>query len=252
MNLLKASVFIFSALFVVLALVAPAFSQVSTGTITGRAIDPSGALMPGVDVTITSPAMIGGARSAVTDELGTYRFTLLAIGVYRVSFALPGFKTLNIDGVNVTVGTTVTINGTMEVSTLAEEVTVTSQAPTIDLEAATVRVNWNLQKFDNIPYGGSLRSLTALLPGFRVTNYDVGGSGMGTGTELAGNAYGYSGGSYLTFDGMPQSSHYSDLGSYEEVQIVTAGKGSAEPGGIRQPRGQVGRQHFPREGFDQL
>ena len=52
----------------------------------------------GVEVTITSPAMIGGARSAITDEQGTYRFTLLAVGVYRVTFALQGFKTLNIDG----------------------------------------------------------------------------------------------------------------------------------------------------------
>jgi hypothetical protein len=226
---LRAKVSLFPVLVLVLACSAPSLAQVSTGTITGRAVDGSGALIPGVEVTIASPAMIGGARSAVTDEQGTYRFTLLAVGVYRVAFALQGFKTLNIDGVNVTVGTNMTINGNMEVSTMAEEVTVTSQAPLIDLEAATVGVNWGVQKFDNIPYGGSLRSLTSLLPGFRVTNYDVGGSGMGTGTELSGNAYGYSGSSYLTFDGMPQSSHYSDLGSYEEVQVVTAGKGAEAP-----------------------
>src|SRR5262245_24411444 len=181
---LRAKVSLFAALVLVLVCAAPLLAQVSTGTITGRAVDGSGALIPGVEVTITSPAMIGGARSAVTDEQGTYRFTLLAVGIYRVTFALQGFKTLNIDGVNVTVGTTMTINGNLEVSTMAEEVTVTSQAPLIDLEAATVGVNWGVQKFDNIPYGGSLRSLTSLLPGFRVTNYDVGGSGMGTGTEL--------------------------------------------------------------------
>ena len=217
------------ALILVLACTASSFAQVSTGTLTGRAMDASGALIPGVEVTITSPAMIGGARSGVTDEQGAYRFTLLAIGVYRVSFALQGFKTLNIEGVDVTVGTTRTVNGTMEVSTVAEEVTVTSQAPTIDLEAATVGVNWDLQKFENIPYGRSLRSLTSLLPGFRVTSYDVGGTGMGSGTSLSGNAYGYSGGNYQTFDGMPQGAHYSDLGSYEEVQIVAAAKGAEAP-----------------------
>src|SRR5262249_52448081 len=148
---------------------------------------------------------------------------------YRVSFALSGFKTLNIEGVEVEVGTVRTINGTMQVSTVSEEVTVTSQAPTIDLEAATVGVNWDKEKFDNIPYGRSLRSLTSLLPGFRVTSYDVGGSGMGSGTELAGTAYGYNASSYLTFDGMPQSSHYSDLGTYEEVQVVAAAKGAEAP-----------------------
>ena len=72
----------------------------------------SGALIPGVEVTISSPSMIGGTRSAVTDEQGSYRFTELVPGVYRVTFALPGFKTLNIDGVPVAAGATRTINGT--------------------------------------------------------------------------------------------------------------------------------------------
>src|SRR5690242_8685215 len=89
---------------VVLLLAIPAFSQVQTGAITGRATDGSGALIPGVEVSITSPAMIGGARTAPTDELGVYRFTLLPPGTYRVSFSLPGFKTLNIEGVNVPAG----------------------------------------------------------------------------------------------------------------------------------------------------
>src|SRR5437764_7962339 len=130
------SVLVIMCLAIVLA--APAYSQnQSTGAITGRATDTSGALIPGVEVTVTSPAMIGGARNAVTDEQGSFRFTLLSPGTYRVSFALTGFKTLNLDGVDVSAGSTRTINGTMDVATVAEEVTVTSQAPAIDLEAAT-------------------------------------------------------------------------------------------------------------------
>src|SRR4051794_39138704 len=83
-------------------LAVPAYSQnQSTGAITGRATDTSGALIPGEDVTITSPAMIGGARNAVTDEQGSFRFTLVPPGTYRVSFALTGFKILNLDGVDV-------------------------------------------------------------------------------------------------------------------------------------------------------
>src|SRR6478735_10369667 len=104
-------VVLFAFLVLVLCFAAPAFAQTQqTGTITGRATDGSGALIPGVEVSITSPAMIGGARSAPTDETGSYRFTLLAPGTYRVTFALPGFKTLNIDGVTVAAGTTMTIN----------------------------------------------------------------------------------------------------------------------------------------------
>src|SRR5262245_32141680 len=87
-----------------LAVVAPAVQggtalaqAVTTGGITGRAIDDAGLVLPGVTVTITSPAMIGGSRFTTTDEQGQYRFTLLTPGTYRVSFALPGFVTLNVD-----------------------------------------------------------------------------------------------------------------------------------------------------------
>src|SRR5688500_3913871 len=62
------------AMLIVLLPLAPAFSQALTGTITGRALDSSGGVLPGVDVSISSPAMIGGARTAVTDDQGVYRF----------------------------------------------------------------------------------------------------------------------------------------------------------------------------------
>src|ERR1051326_224085 len=139
---------LFFSVCVALALFAiPGFPQSqTTGTITGRAQDSSGALIPGVEITITSPAMIGGARTAVTDETGTYRFTLLPAGTYRVSFALAGFKTLNVDGNNVEPNKTITVNGTMQVASTSEEVTVTSQVPAIDLEAATVAVNFDVHK----------------------------------------------------------------------------------------------------------
>src|SRR5690349_14428903 len=65
---------------VILVLAAPVFAQAPTGGITGKAVDGSGALIPGVEVSISSPAMIGGSRSAPTDETGTYRFTLLPPG----------------------------------------------------------------------------------------------------------------------------------------------------------------------------
>src|SRR5262245_32344873 len=150
----------------ILLLTLPAFSQTQTsGAATARALDTSGALIPGVEVPISSPAMIGGTRSAITDEQGSYRFTELVPGVYRVSFGLAGFKTLNIDGIPVAAGATRTVNGNMEVATVAEEVTVTSTAPTIDLEAATVAVNWSQQKLDELPYARSIKSLTTMIPG---------------------------------------------------------------------------------------
>lgn len=108
---------LFAVLVLILALGMPGLAQ-TTGTITGRAMDSSGALIPGVEVSVASPALIGGARTAITNEQGNYRFTQLAGGNYTVTFSLPGFKTLNIEGVRVGVGATATVNGSLEVEGL--------------------------------------------------------------------------------------------------------------------------------------
>ena len=81
MILKRSSIRLILTCIIVLGLAAPAFPQaVTTGTISVRATDGSGAVIPGVEVTVGSPAMIGGTRSGVTDEQGTYRFTELVIG----------------------------------------------------------------------------------------------------------------------------------------------------------------------------
>src|SRR5688500_20397894 len=78
------------ALMLVGVLARGAEAQEQTGTITGRATDSSGAALPGVTVSVTSPNLIGGARTAVTNEQGVYRMTLLPGGVYAVKFELTG------------------------------------------------------------------------------------------------------------------------------------------------------------------
>jgi hypothetical protein len=203
-----------------------AFGQAATGAITGRATDDSGGALPGVTVSITSPNMIGGARTAVSDEQGAYRFTLLPGGVYVVKFELPGFSALNIEGVTVNAGATMTINGQLKVASLEETVTVTSQAPTIDLESANVAVNWDQQRLDDIPYSRSLTGLVALIPGLYATSYDVGGSSFGTGSGPAARTFGRAGGNVVSYDGMIWDQTYGDFGTYEEAQITTAAKGA--------------------------
>jgi hypothetical protein len=209
-----------------LAMTVPLWAQSQTGAITGRATDTSGGALPGVTVSITSPNMIGGARTSVTDAEGVYRFTALPGGVYVVTFDLPGFNTLIIEGVQVNAGATMTINGRMDVASLQETVTVTSQAPTIDLEAAQVAVNWDQQKLDDIPYSRSLTGLVALIPGLYATSYDVGGSSFGTGSGPAARTFGRAGGNVVSYDGMIWDQTYGDFGTYEEAQITTAAKGA--------------------------
>src|SRR5436190_17762600 len=95
--------------------VLPAWAQQQTGSISGRAIDASGGALPGVSVSIASDNLIGGARTAISDEQGTYRFTLLPGGKYTVTFALSGFTTLNISDVSLSAGAAATVNGKLEV-----------------------------------------------------------------------------------------------------------------------------------------
>src|SRR5438034_6889038 len=69
-----------------------AAGQASGGSIIGQAKDESGAVLPGVSVTATSPALQVGSVSTVTDERGEYRITPLPIGSYTVSYELSGFQ----------------------------------------------------------------------------------------------------------------------------------------------------------------
>ena len=214
------------AIALLLAGATPAWPQTATGAITGRALDEGGLVLPGATITITSPAMIGGGRTDVSDDQGAYRFTLLVPGTYRVSFALPGFTTLNVDDVIVGAGATMTITGTMKLGTLSEEVTVTNEAPTIDLEAATVGVNWSKENMEALPWGKSLPSLVGMIPGLYATQYDVGASTMGGTAAPPSRTYGKSGGNVAMYDGVVFDQFFGDFGSYDEIQITSAAKGA--------------------------
>ena len=94
---------VFSALAMALSLSAPAFAQgggaSSTGTIQGRVADAQGAVLPGVTVTATSPALIQ-PQTTVTSETGNYRFPAVPPGTYELTFELAGFNTLKRSGIS--------------------------------------------------------------------------------------------------------------------------------------------------------
>src|SRR5215467_972564 len=102
-----------------------------TGEIFGKATDQSGAVLPGVTVTLTAPTLLQ-PQVAVTSETGTYQFPRLDIGVYTVKFELTGFKTVVNEGVRVTVGFSAQVNGQMGISQVQETITVTGASPIVD------------------------------------------------------------------------------------------------------------------------
>jgi carboxypeptidase family protein len=218
--------FLLATLLASLALSSTAFAQAITGTITGRALDSSGGVLPGVEVSVSSPALIGGARTTFTDDQGVYRVTQLPSGVYRVAFRLSGFRSLNIDAVTLGVGSTMTIAGTLEIDTLSEEVTVISDTPVIDLQATTVGVNWDEKQMEDLPYGRGVRGLARLVPGLSPTQFDVGGNTVGGSTTTGARNYGRSGEELIKFDGVVWDQFFGDYNTYEQVQISSAAKGA--------------------------
>src|SRR5438128_4434045 len=101
--------------------------------IAGVVRDTSGAVLPGVTVEASSPALIEKVRSATTDAQGLYQIVDLRPGLYTVTFALPGFTTVKREGIELTGSFTATVNAELKVGSLEETVTVTGQSPTVDI-----------------------------------------------------------------------------------------------------------------------
>src|SRR5258706_15397437 len=112
---------------IVLALVALfaasslASAQQQTGSVFGKVTDSSGAVLPGVTVTLTGPVLLQ-PLTAITSETGTYQFPRVEIGAYTVKFELTGFKTVVNEGIRVTVGFSAQVNAVMGISTVQETI----------------------------------------------------------------------------------------------------------------------------------
>src|SRR5262245_60827089 len=159
-----------------LALVSTTCWAQQDGTINGKVNDSTGAVLPGVGITIASPQLLGGQRTSVTDEQGNYRVGLLPPGVYTVTYELPGFKTLVREGIQISAGFTATMNIVMEVATVAETVTVQGDSPIVDTSSASVATNFSPLAIASIPNAHDIFSVLALTPGVQMTVPDIGGS----------------------------------------------------------------------------
>jgi carboxypeptidase family protein/TonB-dependent receptor-like protein len=130
---------------------AAAQSQAANGTIEGTITDSSGAVIPGVTVTITS-AETGVERVLVTNERGLYRAPLLPLGTYRVIVELQGFKRFEQTEVKLSVGQTQVVNAALSVGALSENVTVVStDIPALDSARIDIGHTMTEQEVHNLP-----------------------------------------------------------------------------------------------------
>ena len=110
-----------AAWFGVLLLPVAASAQSS---IAGVVKDTSGAVLPGVQVEVSSPVLIEQSRTAITDSQGVYRVVDLRPGTYKVTFTLQGFSTFEREGIELPTGFTATVNADMKLGSIAETITV--------------------------------------------------------------------------------------------------------------------------------
>ena len=150
----------------------------STATVAGVVKDSSGAVLPGVTVEASSPALIEKVRSTTTDERGQYRLPELRPGVYTVTFTLGGFSTVKRDGLELRTNFTAQVDVELKVSQLEETITVTGATPLVDVTSATQQRTVSREVLDTVPTAKSVLGIAALIPAVvePPNAQDVGGS----------------------------------------------------------------------------
>src|SRR6478609_1060734 len=213
-----------------LLLAAPHAQAQTTGSITGVVTDASGAVLPGVTITLTSDRLITGSETQVSDTGGTYRFDRLSPGAYNVKFELQGFRSVERPDVRISAAFVATINGKMEVGSLAETITVTGESPTVDVRSNVQQTVMNQEILEGIPTGRDPWSLAKLIPGVQVATYDVGGTQSMQQSNMSAHGSSTNDVSY-NIDGATvnwpgggggATMMYYDQGMFEEVNYMTS------------------------------
>src|SRR5438309_7824781 len=203
--------------------------------IVGSVRDGSGAVLPGVTVTVTGPALQVPSVVAVTDHRGDYRITPLPIGTYTIQYTLQGFEVARHEGVRLTVGFAAKIDVAMKVGALEETVTVSGSSPVVDTRSTTATTQLTRETIELLPTSrNGIVSILAQAPGVR-TLRDVGGSSLNQVPTY--RAFGQAGEAYSTLEGVQTSSlqassgqaNYWDYTALEEASVKTLGNSAEVP-----------------------
>src|SRR5215475_9568750 len=160
---------------VCLLLLAPFVVAQTTGTIEGTVTDQSGGALPGVTVEITSPDR-QGTRVATTGNDGRYRFVSVPPGQYKVTANLSGMGTSQ-KNATVTLDSTATVNMQMQVSA-KEAITVTGEAPLVDVTSTTTGSNYSAKVIDKLPVARNYASIALSQPGVQTDNGETQGRAL--------------------------------------------------------------------------
>ncbi|MEO8501788.1 MAG: TonB-dependent receptor, partial [Vicinamibacteria bacterium] len=203
-----------------------AFAQELRGRIAGIVTDESGAIVPGVTVTASSPALIQ-PQTTTTGGDGTYRFPALPSGIYSITYSLQGFQTVKRDGIRVTLNQTFSVDARLKPASLTETMTITADAPTVDTTTTSIGTAFTKELLTDIPNARDVWAAMSQAPGFQMQAFDVGGSHTGTQTGYLTYGVGDQNKTMIEGINVTESTNanagYFDFGSFEEFQAGGAG-----------------------------
>jgi hypothetical protein len=214
------------ALGLVLALSGVASAQIAAGNVYGVAKDESGALLPGVSVTITSEY---GTRSSVTGSDGAFRFLSLERGDYTVTLTLAGFAS-TARKIKVTTGENVEVDFSMKVSGVAETVEVQAETPLVDSKKRGTATTMTSEELSSIPNARDPWGVLRAVPGVMVDRVNIAGNENGQqatssskGQTSAENTWNLDGIVVTDMSATGASPTYFDFGAFQEITVTTGG-----------------------------
>jgi carboxypeptidase family protein/TonB-dependent receptor-like protein len=242
---------VFAALVLVFG-VAIAAAQSQTGEIFGKVTDESGAVLPGVAVTLSGPSLLQ-PQTATTSETGTYQFPRLTVGTYNLKFEIAGFKTLVQEGIQVTVDFSANISPQLGVSSVQEVVTVTSEAPAVDTRQTGTRQTFTLDQLQSIPSARDPWVILQQTAGIAMDRENIGGNMSGQqsnyvsrGGNPTNNKWSLDGVDITDMSATGASPAYYDFDSFQEMTINTGGVD------VTQQTGGVGINLVTKSGTDKF
>src|SRR6266852_5287229 len=152
-----------------------ALAQYQTGNIYGKVQAKDGSVLPGVTVTLTG---VGAPQTTVTDGQGNFRFLNLSPATYTVKAELAGYGVATRSGIGVRVGANADVTMTLNPS-VSESITVTAEAPLLDVRKAGTGVSVSRVELDKIPQSRDPWTVLESSPGVHVDRVNVGGSQSG-------------------------------------------------------------------------
>src|SRR5262249_8226353 len=210
----------------------------TAGAINGSVTDATRAVLPGVTVTLSGPAVMG-TPTAVTDQNGFYRIPSLAPGDYTLRFELSGLGTVTRENIHIPLGFTATVNAEMSPGAVAETITVSGASPVVDLQSTNVTTHFDAERLASLPGSRDFWAVVAQAPAVSMSRVDVGGSGALT--QQPYTAYGLSSGGGVNrgvvegimvnegAGGGGSDLYYTDYGSFAEIAVNAVGNTAEMP-----------------------